>query len=205
MGWILSCGSKDEEKGIKKMEWYSIMPPGLSFPGHPLYRSAFRSCPTAATATALNDLPPLLHFCSCPVVIALWQRGSAVDGCIYWPYVIPVLEKIFLGSLQTLCSSCTLLERRAGAALLTRLQLYACSELLLQPVHKVIPKTISAILGTIKPASIGQKISHQLDLPDFGPNELFLDSACAMRVCVFDAYGIKFFKIPSHSFPLYHC
>lgn len=139
------------EQVVEQEERYSIMSPEFWSQVHLLYRSALGT----ATATALKALPALLCFCACPI-ITLWQRGSAVYGCIYWPYAISVLERFSLGSLQTLCSPCTLLERWAGAAVLTRLWLYACSELFLQPVHKVIPKTISAILGTVKPASIGQ-------------------------------------------------
>lgn len=150
--------------------------------------------PHSCSTSALKSLPALLHLCSCAIV-TLWQHRCAVYGCIYWPYAISVLGAFSLGSLRTFCSSCALLERWAGAAVITRLWLYAGPELFLQPVHKVIPKTISAILGTVKPASIGQQISHQLDLLDFGPNKLFLDSACAMRVCIFNTQGIKLFKI----------
>lgn len=153
-----------------------------------------RSCPVAAAASALEALPALLQLCSCAIVTLL-QHRSAVYGCIDWPYAISVLGAFSLGSLQTFCSSCALLERWAGAAVVARLWLYAGPELFLQPVHKVIPKTISAILGTVKPASVGQQISHQLDLPDFGPNKLFLDSACAIRVCIFNTQGIELFKI----------
>lgn len=179
--------------GVKQEEWQSIVS-WVVVPASPLGQVCLRSCPGAAAASALKALPALLHLCSCAIV-TLWQHRCAVYGCIYWPYAISVLGAFSLGSLQTFCSSCALLERWAGAAVITRLWLYAGPELFLQPVHKVIPKTISAILGTVKPASIGQQISHQLDLLDFGPNKLFLDSACTMRVCIFNTQGIKLFKI----------